>query len=363
MILRQIELENFRNVKHACLDFADGVNLLYGKNAEGKTNVLEAIYFFTRGKSFRGGKDSEIVRFGQAGCRIRITYEKAGDLETLEYTYYDGARQRKKNDVKISVSEMIGSFPSVLFCPDHLSIIKSSPSVRREFLNMAISGLYHEYLLLLGQHKKISEQKNALLRAEGEPDRALLASYNEKLAEVSAKICIYRREYIAKLCESVKKTMFEISGGKENIDLSYVCDIPAEISRLFDITSYYKNLFIEYERREIGAGMCLCGVARDDMKFLIDGRDARVFASQGQQRSLALALKIGEGQLIADFVGESPVYLFDDVLGELDEDRKQYVLTRTADKQRIVTACEKDDYSDLSGVRLYHVEGGEYRLV
>ncbi|MBQ9429685.1 MAG: DNA replication and repair protein RecF [Clostridia bacterium] len=363
MILRQIKLENFRNVGCAQLDFSDGVNLLYGKNAEGKTNILEAIYFFTRGKSFRGGKESELIRFGQRGCKIEITCENANGTDVLEYAFYDGQRQRKKNGVKVTAREMIGYFPAVLFCPDHLSIIKSAPALRREFLNVALSSLYPEYLFHIGEHKKVSEQKNALLKSEEEIDRSLLAAYNDKLAEVSAQVYCFRRDYIGKLNGSVKKTMDEISGGREDAQIFYQSDIPAEISRLSEITSYYKNLFIEYERREIAAKMCLCGVSRDDMHFCIGGRDARVFASQGQQRSLALALKIGEGELVASIRGEAPVYLFDDVLGELDEERKKYVLTRTADKQRIVTACEKDDYSELSGVRLYRVEGGEYKLV
>lgn len=363
MILRKIELENFRNVESASLTFADGVNLLYGKNAAGKTNILEAIYFFTRGKSFRGGKEVDLLRFGETGCRLKLVCEGANGEESLEYAYFNGERQRKKNGVKISVREMVGSFPAVLFCPDHLSLIKSAPSQRREFLNVAISGLYHEYLLLMSEHKKISEQKNALLKSENQIDRALLAAYNEKLAAVSAKIYLYRREYIEKLEQSVRNTIFEISGGREEIKIFYQSDIPAELSRLFEIQSYYRNLFIEHEKREIAAKMSLCGISRDDMQFLIGGMDARLFASQGQQRSIALALKIGEGEMISRILGEAPVYLLDDVLGELDEERKKYILSRTADKQRIVTACEKDDYSELSGVRLYHVENGTYTPV
>ena len=360
MVLNTIELNNFRLTENETISFSDGVNLLYGKNAQGKTNVLEAIYFFARGKSFRGGKDSDIVRFSQKGYSLKIEFTKKEGRHTLEYRYYDGQRQRLADGVKVSAKEMIGKLNAVFFCPDHLSIIKNEPSERREFLNIALSQLYGEYVSLLNDHKKLLADKNALLKSEEPLDKKLLQAYNAQLSAVSARIYLYRRSYVEKLNSSVQNTMYEISGGKESATIFYKRDIPAEKSQLQDVINAYRKLFEDYACRETAAKMSLCGIQRDDLAFTINDRDARQFASQGQQRSIALALKIGEGEIITAEKGESPVYLFDDVLGELDEDRKNYVLSRTGGRQMIVTACEKGDYLNLSAVKMISVKGGKY---
>ncbi len=360
MRLLRLELENFRNAASEQIEFCDGVNLLYGKNAEGKTNVLEAIYFFARGKSFRGGKDSDITRFSEQGYRIKIDFEKNSDISSLEYRYYDGARQRLLNGVKVSAKETIGKFNAVLFCPDHLSIIKNAPSERREFLNVALSQLYSEYISLLAEHKKLTESKNSLLKSENGYDITLLETYNARLTEINAKIYLYRRDYIKKLEKSVSKTVSEISSGREDVKIIYKSQISADFTRFEDVKIEYERVLKENKAREDAAGMCLFGVQRDDLVFEINGKDAKLFASQGQQRSVALALKIGEGEIIALEKGESPVYLLDDVLGEFDEDRKNYVLSKTLGRQIIVTACEKGDYLNLNGVRMTEVVGGKY---
>lgn len=360
MILTNIKLHNFRCAEEEEIAFKDGVNLLYGKNAQGKTNVLEAIYFFARGKSFRGGKDSDIVRFGEKGYSVKIDFLRADGEHSLEYRYYDGQRMRLANGVKVTAKEMIGAFNAVFFCPDHLSIIKDAPSARREFLNIALSQLSGAYVTFLAEHKKLLEGKNALLRNEDGFDQALMDAYNRQLAAVSAEIYLLRRDYVAKLHESVRKTVSEISGGKEAVVIEYKSDILSGFSRKEEIELQYRQIFSEYAPREAAARMTLAGIQRDDLLFTVNGRDAKQFASQGQQRSLSLALKIGEGEIIAAEKGEAPVYLFDDVLGELDEERKAYVLSRTEGRQMIVTACETGDYMNLANVKMIEVVDGEY---
>ena len=360
MILKNIELNNFRLCERGNISFKDNVNLIYGKNAEGKTNVLEAIYFFARGKSFRGGKDTDIVRFSEKGYSIKIVFEKKDGEHILEYRYYDGKRQRLLNEVNVSAKEFIGKFNAVFFCPDHLSIIKDAPSTRREFLNIAISQLSSEYVLLLYEHKKLTESKNVLLKSEEPLDFNLIASYNEKLAVTNAKIYKMRIDYIKKLSLFVNKTVNEISMGKENAEIFYKSDAEISCESLSDLENCYAKVLNENLKREIAAKMCLVGVHRDDLIFTINKKDARQFASQGQQRSLALALKLSEGEIIKEEKGEAPVYLFDDVLGELDEDRKSYVLSRTEGRQMIVTACEKGDYLKLDGLNLIFAKEGKY---
>ncbi len=361
MILKNIELNNFRLCEKGIINFSDGVNLLYGKNAQGKTNVLEAIYFFARGKSFRGGSDREIVKFGKEGYSIKIEFERFDGTNVLEYRYYNGQRQRLLNGVRVSAKELMGKFNAVFFCPDHLSVIKAAPSDRREFLNIAISQLSHEYVMLLSEHKKLLEEKNALLRNEDYYDASLVSAYNEKLADTCARIYLMRAEYVKKLSLSIKKIISEISGGNENGEIFYKSDLDTEKTDLKEIKNFYISLFKNFEKREQAAKMSLCGVQRDDLYFTINGMDARNFASQGQQRSLSLALKIGEGEIIALEKGEYPVYLLDDVLGELDEDRKKYVLSKTEGRQIIVTACENGDYIKLEQVRMISVSNGIYR--
>lgn len=363
MVLNKVELNNFRSAKEENIFFSDGVNLLYGKNAQGKTNVLEAIYFFARGRSFRGGKDTDLLRFLEKGYSIAIEFTAASGNHRLEYRYYDGQRQRLHNGVKISAKELIGKFNAVFFCPDHLSIIKDEPSVRREFLNIALSQLYGEYIVLLADHKKLLTAKNTLLKNEGIMDRNLLDAYNEQLSEVCAKIYLYRHAYVEKLKKSVKNTISEVSLEKEKCDIFYKSDISDESTQFSFLKEHYRDIFYKNENREISAKMSLYGIQRDDLYFTINGKDARQFASQGQQRSIALALKIGEGEIIAGEKGETPVYLFDDVLGELDEDRKNYVLSRTAGRQMIVTACENGDYINLAEVKMIVVENGKYREI
>lgn len=360
MILESITLENFRSAENERIRFDPGVNLLYGNNAEGKTNVLEAIYFFARGKSFRASRESDLVRFGADGCGIGITFTRRGETETMDYRYFGGVRRRTKNGVKITAREALGVFCAVLFCPDHLSVIKRTPGERREFLNAAIAQISPAYVTALGRHKKLLENKNALLRREDGYDRALMESYNEELAAVSAEILVARRAYLARLSALVARTVAEISGGREAVTMDYACDIPAEISRLEDVTVAYRDLFRANLARETAARMTLFGVQRDDILFYVNGREAKQFASQGQQRSIALALKLGEGEILAAEIGEEPVYLLDDVLGELDEERKSYILSRTGGRQLIVTACEKNDYDALVGVKKIRVCGGHY---
>ena len=360
MILKKIELNNFRLCESGDIDFCDCVNLIYGKNASGKTNVLEAIYFFARGKSFRGGKDTDITRFGEKGYSIKIVFDDKHGENILEYRFYDGQRLRLVNGTKVGVKELIGKFNAVFFCPDHLSIIKASPSERREFLNIAISQLYGEYVLLLSDHKKLTEGKNLLLKSEDEYDSTLMASYNEKLAEINAKIYIYRKEYVEKLSNSLKNIISEISLGKEEADIYYKSDIDLENESFDDVKKEYEKLLFENEKREKAAKMSLVGIHRDDLQFTINKSDSRQFASQGQQRSLALALKLSEGEIIANDKGDFPVYLFDDVLGELDEDRKKYVLSKTQGRQMIVTACEKGDYINLDELNMIFADCGKY---
>ena len=360
MNLTTLTAENYRNIESARLTFSPGVNLLYGQNAQGKTNALECIYLFARGKSYRGATDENLVRFGEKGFRIGISYRTEKSEQTLEYRYYEGARKRLKNGAPVRLSEMIGQFRAVLFCPEHLSLVKGAPQERRAFLNIAIAQCRPLYLGLCDEYNKILENRNCLLKEIQKGfhyDREELFSWTERLSDVAAKIAAYRIRYLEKLAPHAADLLSDLSDGREKTALSYESE--AEGSTEEEIRESYRRLFEEKRDREIAAGCTLFGVHRDDMEILVNGISARSFASQGQQRSVVLALKLAEGEVCRDETGEYPVFLFDDVMSELDETRRGYVLREAGDRQVILTACESGGF-DPRAVNMIGVSSGVF---
>ena len=358
MNLLTLTAENYRNIRSARLEFVPGVNLLYGENAQGKTNALECIYLFARGKSYRGSGDEDLVRFGEKGFRIGISYCSEKTEKTLEYRYYEGSRKRLKNGAPVKLSEMIGNFRAVLFCPEHLSLVKGAPQERRAFLNIAISQCRPIYLKLCDDYNKILENRNCLLKETQKGfryDAEELDSWTERLSDVAAQIAAYRIRYIKRLSPHAAALLTDLSGGREKLTLSYESEAAGETEE--EICSSYRKLFSENRNREIAAGCSLFGAHRDDVGITVNGLSARAYASQGQQRSAVLALKLAEGEVCRDETGEYPVFLFDDVMSELDETRRGYVLRETGDRQVILTACESGGF-DPRAVNMIGVRDG-----
>lgn len=346
MRVKKIRVKNFRNIENCDIEFSDGVNLLYGKNAQGKTNIIESIYIFSRGKSFRGREDSELIKFGEEGFNIFLEYESEIGKESLEYSLYGKERLRKKNGYKIKkISEMIGNFKSVLFYPDDLGLVKDGPDKRREFINIASSQCYTSYLKNYSDFKKALENRNCLLKMINKGfyvDINEIESWSESLAEYASFIYISRIDFIKKLGFYSNKFINEISGGKENMKIYLDSDIDEDCNREKAKEIYKEKLKSNLER-EIAAGVTLFGPHRDDLKIIINEKEARIFASQGQQRSIVLSLKLAEGEVIREISGEYPVFLFDDVLSELDDERRKYILSGVKDKQIIITSCSRDE--------------------
>ena len=363
MILKGFKAKNFRNITECNIELTRGLNLLHGKNAQGKTNALEGIYVFSRGKSFRAREDSDLVRFGEDGFYISIDFESRDGDVTLEYSMHKGVRQRKRNGYKLTgVSEMLGSFRSVLFYPDNLEIVKGGPEERRSFLNVAISQCYPEYMKYYTGYKKALENRNCLLKFMQKGffvDTRELDSWSESMAEYASYIYSMRREYIDRIAPHAKRIMNDISDGTEDLTLTYSADIDPSVKGRAEIRNAYKDVLTSSVSRESAAGVSLFGPHRDDVRILLGDKDTRLFASQGQQRSCVLALKLGEGEVIKEITGEYPVYLFDDVLSELDEKRRSYVLGDTGEKQIIITSCESEEYERYGAHRI-DVSGGEY---
>ena len=364
MILKRFRAESFRNIDECDIEFSPGVNLLYGNNAEGKTNVVEGIYLFARGKSFRAREDRELLSFGRDGFRVGIDYEDRLGKNSLDYAHFGRDRRRIKNGYRLKgVKEMIGSFRAVLFYPDDLSLVKNSPDERRSFLNVAIGQIYPMYIEIYSSYKEALENRSHIIKNANKGnyfDRAELESWSGVMAGYAADIYLYRRDYIKKLEFFANEVIKEISNGRENLKLSFESDIEGEFKTRDEIADEYKNIFIRNIDKEIAVGNTLYGPQRDDMEILLSGVSARSFASQGQQRSIVLALKIAEGEVCREVVGEYPVYLFDDVLSELDEKRKEYILSKTEGKQIIITSCDEDSLILLAD-KVIRVSGGKYK--
>ncbi len=352
MKLKRFYAKDFRNIEKVDITFHEGVNLLFGSNAQGKTNAIEGIYLFARGKSFRKAKESELIRFGCEGFRAEITFETSLGEETLSYAVYGSERKRMKNGYKIDrISDMIGSFRAVLFTPDHLGLVKDGPEERRAFLDVAICQCKPYYLSAYTNYKRALEQRNCLLRMMGKGmpvDINEVYAWSRSLAEYAAPIYLERRDYIKRLEKHARVTMREISDEKESLTLRYKSDIDYEGDELQRIKEAYYDLFVSDIPREAQNMGTLFGIGRDDMEILINGRRARAFASQGQQRSVVLALKLAEGEACLELSGEYPVFLFDDVLSELDERRRAYLLSKRKDRQIVITSCEKKEIADFS---------------
>ncbi len=362
MIIKRFRAENFRNIEKCDIEFSPGVNLLYGKNAQGKTNAMEGIYLFSRGKSFRGRDDGELVKFGKEGFRIYIEYEDKNGSGSLEYALFGKERQRKKNGYKISrITEMLGSFKAVLFYPDNLELVKGGPEERRSFLNVAASACYPAYIKYYSDYKKALENRNCILKMMQKGlyiDSRELESWSESMAEYASHIYCFRQDYISRLSVYAKEIMADISEGKEELLLVYESDVSSFEDR-DAVKSEYKRILSQSIDREIAAGVTLFGPHREDIEIKINGKSARSFASQGQQRSTVLALKLAEGEVIREICGEYPVFLFDDVLSELDERRREYVLSGKGDRQIIITSCDKGECAGFTD-REIDVCGGEY---
>ncbi|MBQ8174411.1 MAG: DNA replication/repair protein RecF [Clostridia bacterium] len=362
MKISSFEAENYRNMEKVRLDFSPGVNLLYGKNAQGKTNLIEGIYTFARGKSFRGATDADQVRFGERGFSLSLTFEeKEYGEQRLTYRYYDGERKRLRGAAPISLSEMMGKFRAVLFYPEHLDLVKGGPAERRLFLNIAISQLDKGYLRALSRYEKLREHRNAVLKEAakfGYIDRDLLASYSEGMAEACATVAVARREYIDRLSGYAKDAQASLSGERERLSLRFSSDA-GEITDKESVREKYIELYNTDISREMATGCSLFGVHRDDLEIFINDKEAKTFASQGQQRTAVLSLKMAEGEVCRERTGEYPVFLFDDVLSELDEGRRAVLLGGDGEKQIILTSCEGGERLGLAANEIY-VEGGCY---
>jgi DNA replication and repair protein RecF len=362
MITSSVLLKNFRNYENEYAEFCSGVNIICGQNAQGKTNLLEGLYYCGATKSFRGGKDKTLKKFNEDIFEIKLQFFSR---EREQQIFIRGGGEKKReifyNGVKKNnASQVIGLFLCVLFAPEHLTLVKNGPAERRRFIDLALSQLKPSYFTALMQYQKVLHQKNALLKqfSQGRYDEDVLEVYNQNLARFGAVIIKGRFEYTTLLNQEVKKRHLDISSGKEELWISYEPCENIKEDTLLKIEEQLKEALNRNNRREAAAGMCLVGPHRDNLEVWINKKNVRLFGSQGQQRSAVLSLKLAECEIVKLLIGEYPVLLLDDILSELDENRQNYIINHIEGKQVILTCCEQKLFKKLKDGKIFQIEDG-----
>ena len=356
MRLVNIELKNYRNCTDVKIDFKSRKTLIIGKNAQGKTNILESIYFLSDLKSPRTSTISDLIQFGKESFEISALVEKNSTEIELDYSLdRDKRRAIKVNKVKTTPKNFKLVVKTVLFSTKDLLLLRGAPQDRRDWLDRAISQIYPAYDERLSKYDKIRIQKNNLLKSDI-IDETLLDIYNEQLAVTGANIIFFFFNFLKEISEIAAKK-HNIISNSEIFSLNYTCPY----NEVGEICEYLKEKLEERRQEEIARHQACLGPHRDDIEFMINGLDAVKFASQGQQRTLVLSLKLSELEIIKTKTGFSPILLLDDVLAELDETRQNYLLKSIEnDTQTIITSVDTVLFEDefLKDVIIYKVENG-----
>ena len=339
MIIKSLELADFRNYNSLEIHFSNGTNILYGKNAQGKTNILEAIYLSSTTKSHRGTKDRDIINFDKEEAHIRTLLEKDGMENRIDmHLRKNKAKGIAINGQKIKkAAELLGLLNVVFFSPEDLSIIKNGPAERRRFVDMELCQLDSFYLYNLNHYNKIVNQRNKLLKdMYFQPElRDTLNIWDSQLVSFGSKIIERRELFIKQLNEIIFDIHKKLSGNKEELLIHYEPDISIE---------NYESSLRNSQEKDIKLKQTTVGPHRDDFSFIEKNIDIRKFGSQGQQRTAALSLKLSEIELVKKMTKDNPVLLLDDVLSELDSDRQNYLLNNIGDIQTIITCTGLDEF-------------------
>lgn len=339
MIIKSIELTNFRNYDSLSLEFDKGTNILYGDNAQGKTNVLEAIYLSSITKSHKGSKDQDIIKFGENEAHLRTYLEKDGDTYKVDmHLRRSGSKVIAVNGQKLKkAAGLLGLLNVVFFSPEDLSIIKNGPSERRRFIDMELCQLDSFYLYNLNNYNKIVNQRNKLLKDiyTNYSLKDTLDIWDSQLISYGSKIIERRVAFINQLNEIIYDIHKKLSGDKEEILIKYEPNVLIE--------DFEKKLK-QNQKKDIKLKMTTVGPHRDDICIDVNGIDIRKFGSQGQQRTAALSLKLSEIELVKKITKDTPVLLLDDVLSELDSNRHKYLLDSIGNIQTIITCTGLDDF-------------------
>lgn len=335
MLITELELQNFRNYETQKIEFNNSINVFYGDNAQGKTNIIESIFVSAFGKSFRTSKEKELIKYNENFLNINLKYQKKDRDGSIKIQIAD-KKSILVNGVKIKkLSELLGNINIVLFTPDDINILKDGPAQRRRFLDMMIGQIRPNYVNNLNLYLKVLEQRNNYLKQikTEKKDENLLEIWDEKLIDYGMKIYEYRKEFLEKIQNKIKNIHQGITDGKEEIEIEYLSDAKTRQNFINELQSRRKLDIIK--------GFTTKGIHRDDFIIYINKKEVGIFGSQGQNRTAMLSLKLSELQVIYDDIGEYPILLLDDFMSELDEKRRERFLNNIKDIQVIITCTEK----------------------
>lgn len=364
MKVESLQIASFRNIKEIKFVPCEGANIIFGDNAQGKTNLLEAIWLFSGAKSFRGAKDSEFTRFGSDSARLDLLFSAGNREQTASIRIENDKKSVLLNEIRQeSVTKLAGEFCAVVFSPDHLSLVKQGPEKRRKFVDISLCQTYPKYIRILDGYQKSLRQRNCLLKDIREHPSLLdtLCVWDKNILEYGAYITSMRARYVKKLIETAKKYYAEISSGKEEFSAVYIPGFDTGDIELSDRDRIRQKLEREMENareNDIRQGTTSLGPHRDDVEILVNGVSARSFGSQGQQRSCILALKLAECGILEERNNEPPVILFDDVMSELDHSRRDFLLNQLQGKQTFITCCDAGAFESLEQGKIFEIKAG-----
>ena len=355
MFIQKIELLNYRNYRQGFLKLLPGTNVIYGANARGKTNVLESICLMSTARSHRGAREQDLILRGCATAKIKIDFFARARDYTGEMTLFLNKRKNVlMNGVPVErTSRLMHYLNTVIFCPENLRLVKGAPRERRRMLDLGLCQLRQKYFYALSEYYRVLDQRNKLLKEQ--PKSELLWVWNEQLMEHGTAVIWYRHAYLKRLGERAAALHREICG--EALEFQYNCGMqPEDFSDRACIKDAFNSALAHVAEREARFGISLAGPHRDDFEIRLNGGDARLFASQGQQRTAVLSLKLAEAEILSEELGEPPVLLLDDVLSELDAVRRRYILNHIETMQVLVTCTDAELFKSMRGANLIDVE-------
>ncbi len=361
MIIKSIELKDFRNYSDLKVSFSEAINIFLGENAQGKTNLLEGIYLNAMARSFKTVRDREMIRFGQEYGRVRTTASYGDDDHVIEIVFSrEGAKAIKIDGVKIDrSSDLLDQVYIVIFSPEDMKIVKDEPSKRRNFIDRELCKIRPGYVNEMNRYRRTLRQRNACLKEES-IDEAVLDVWDEELISSGSRIIRMRKEFIDLIDGISRDIHSRISGGRETLSVSYETDIEGD----GDEGEIFREILRKEREKDIHYRSTGKGPHRDDLKISEGGRDLRKYGSQGQQRTAALSLKLSEIRVIERETGEKPILLLDDVLSELDNERQKYLISSLGDNQMFITSTDLigSVARSLEKGKIFKIRGGEIEI-
>lgn len=370
MKILELKIGGYRNLQKCDLQFDSRINFIYGQNAQGKTNLTEAIWMFTGARSFRGTKDADLVNFEEESARLEGKFFLEKREQEISIFFGGGRRKVFLNGVaKAYPTNIIGKFRVIVFLPTQLSLVSAGPEVRRKFLDAAICQLKPTYISKISKYNQILRSRNAFLKKLSfetkkisESDQNLLSVWDEELSEMGAHVTVERIEYLKIFKGEASKIYSELSDKKEDFDIRYICALfksPEQDVNFSELKEEFISKLNKNHSKDLKTGLTNFGPHKDDLDIFVNKKRVKFFGSQGQMRSAALCLKLAEAEILEKNIGDSPVVLLDDVMSELDDSRKNYMIDKIKNKQVFITNC---DYSFFDKLKSRGIEGKIFEI-